>query len=200
MNPRQPRITPDPMLDQALTSDPSQSRQLAAAREQFTSLLDCHIGIVRKVAAAYAADGSEREDLIQEIGLQLWRAWPKYDAGRPFSTWMYRIALNVGISFLRSRSRGRASVRSLDELPVEPSEKHRHDPELEEGIRVIRRALSELQPLDRALLILHFDDRSHREIGEVLGLSESNVGSKLARLKERMRRTMTDELGTGATP
>ena len=74
-------------------------------REAFTRLLDQHAGIIRKVAATYTGNRADRLDLAQEISLQLWKAYPRYSPERPFSTWMYRIALNVGISFLRSATR-----------------------------------------------------------------------------------------------
>src|SRR3546814_1544616 len=70
--------------------------------QAFGELLQQHRGIVFKVAGTYARSAEDRDDLAQEIAVQLWRAWPGYDPSRRFSTWMYRIALNVAISFLRS--------------------------------------------------------------------------------------------------
>ena len=75
------------------------------AREQFEDLLKQHGGIIRKVAFGYARNESDRNDLMQDILLQLWKAYPRYSPDRPFSTWMYRIALNVSISYLRKHSR-----------------------------------------------------------------------------------------------
>ena len=85
-----------------------------SARAQFELLLEQHVGIVRKIAFGYARTESDRRDLMQEIALQLWRAYPRYSPERPFSTWMYRIALNVSISFLRKNTRpGRETVCSM---------------------------------------------------------------------------------------
>ena len=74
------------------------------AKEKFENLLEQHAGIVRKVAFGYARNENDRRDLTQDILLQLWKAYPRYSPGRPFSTWMYRIALNVAISALRKQS------------------------------------------------------------------------------------------------
>lgn len=155
--------------------------------DPFTALLEQHLPIVRKVAGAYGADASDRQDLMQEIAMQLWKAWPRYDRTRPFATWMYRIALNVGISSLRTRMRRSGSMRSLQDLAVEPAAEDARRPELDEHLEQLRRVIDRLGALDRALLILYLDDRPQREIGEVLGLTETNVATKIARLKQRVR-------------
>src|ERR1700745_2059388 len=76
-----------------------------ATRAQFEELLQQHGGIIRKVAFGYARNETDRRDLMQDIMLQLWKAYPRYSPDRPFSTWMYRIALNVSLSFFRKNTR-----------------------------------------------------------------------------------------------
>ncbi len=156
------------------------------AHERFWELLERHRGIVFKVANSYARLPEDRADLAQEIAAQLWRAFPRYDAARPFATWMYRVALNVGISSLRALGAER-SVVALDaahEAIATPE-----GPSLEdvERIRRLERAIARLDPLSRALLLLYLEERSYAEIAEILGISETNVGTKLARLRLRMR-------------
>src|SRR5215472_12849992 len=91
---------------------PFAMRPSEAAGARFETLLKQHGGIIRKVAFGYARNESDRRDLIQDIVLQLWKAYPRYSPERPFSTWMYRIALNVSISFLRRNTRpGRETVQ-----------------------------------------------------------------------------------------
>lgn len=167
-----------------------------AAPDEFAALLGEHRGILWKIANSYCRAGEDRDDLVQEICLQLWRAYPAYDPERRFSTWMYRVALNTAISAWRTRqSRQRREV-PLDDaragdiagaLPAEGSAAE--DPR---RLRLYG-ALRELGDLDRALVLLHFEDRSHREISEVLGISETNVGTKLNRLKQTMRRRLAAE-------
>ena len=158
---------------------------------QFEQLLGRHHGIVRKVAFSYANNESDRRDLMQEILLQLWKAFPRYSPNRRFSTWMYRIALNVAISWLRRNIRpGRQRVQfdeSKHDLPHEQS----GSPEMEERIAMLRELISKCQPFDRALLLLYLDECSYREIAAVLGLSETNVATKLSRLKEHLRQRLT---------
>ena len=158
----------------------------ADARDQFGELLEQHRGIVLKVAGTYAWHPEDRADLAQEIAAQLWRAYPGYDPARSFSTWMYRIALNVAISFVRGDGRRQRHAVPLDEgLHDLASEAPDH--ESEQHLRLLQRFIATLEPLNRALLLLYLEDRSHREIAEVLGISEGNVATKLNRLKQRIR-------------
>jgi RNA polymerase sigma-70 factor (ECF subfamily) len=165
-------------LDIAARMDPN-------AREEFGSLLERHRGIVLKVARTYCAHPDDRADLIQDIAAQLWRAWPAFDASRSFSTWMYRIALNVAISFVRSashRQRHAAHLSDEDEFADATD-----DPDTALRLRTLQQVIARLEPLDRALVLLYLDERSHREIGDILGLSEGNVATKLSRIKQRIR-------------
>ena len=163
---------------------------------RFAALLEQHRGIVFKVAATYCRHRDDRQDVAQEIAAQLWRAYPGYDPTRPFSTWMYRIALNVAISHVRSAG-ARAPAVSLDD------EAHDSHPglavddgtaqhEADQQLRALYAVIDRQSPMDRALLLLWLEDRSQREIAEVIGISESNVATKLNRLKQRIREQIAD--------
>ncbi|HEV3153696.1 MAG TPA: RNA polymerase sigma factor [Candidatus Baltobacteraceae bacterium] len=154
--------------------------------EAFTGLLQRHEGILHKVARAYCPVPAQRPDLIQEMTVALWRAFERYDAARPFGTWMYRISLNVAISFFRSEGRHVHRTTALEHAP-ELAEPIPEDPR----VAVLLECIDELNPLDKALVLMHLDGYSYAEIADVLGISESNAGTKLARIKERLRRTMT---------
>ena len=157
------------------------------ARQAFAEQLQRHRRIVFKVAATYAWNAEDRADLTQEIAAQLWRAFPSYDVSRPFSTWMYRIALNVAISYLRQDGRRKRHTVALDERLHEVADESVGRFEEDEQLRVLERVIAALDPLNRALLLLYLDERSSREIGEILGLSPSNVTTKLSRLRTRIR-------------
>lgn len=159
-----------------------------AAEENFTSLLEQHAGIVRKVAFGYTNSFADREDLTQEITLQLWRAYPRYSPGRSFSTWMYRIALNVAISFLRRHNHPARQTVPLEEN--EFTDDQSIPGETDERIPILRQIIAALPPLDRGLILLYLDDHSYREIAAILGLTETNVATKLNRLKQRVRDEM----------
>jgi len=158
-----------------------------ASRREFAELLDQHRRMVFKVANTYART-ADREDLAQEIAAQLWRAFPDYDPARPFSTWLYRIALNVGISHLRGRA---ARERRLVPLQLELHEAANPsapEQDADEAPRLLAEFTAQLDALNRALLLLYLDERSYREIADILGISETNVSTKINRLKERVRR------------
>ncbi len=156
--------------------------------EAFSDLLQRHRGIVFKVASTYARRPEDRDDLAQEIAAQLWHAWPKYDPARSFSTWMYRVALNVAISHVREQSvRGRHDAIPLDGDLHDIADAGTSDHERDQQIRLLQGFIRRQAPLDRALLLLYLDDRPQREIAEILGISESNVSTKIGRLKQRIR-------------
>ena len=158
------------------------------ARSGFETLLQRHSGIVFKVANSYARLPEDRADLAQEIAVQLWRAWPKYDLARSFSTWMYRVALNVAISHVREQAlRRRHDAVPLDDELHDIADAGAADHEREQHIRLLQRFIQRQPPLDRALLLLYLDDRPQREIAEILGIGESNVSTKIGRLKQRIR-------------
>jgi RNA polymerase sigma factor (sigma-70 family) len=155
-----------------------------AAASEFADLVERHRKIVFKVAHAYCWREADRADLVQDILGELWRAFPRYDRGRPFATWVYRIALNVAISWLRRDGPHQRRTVPLDDH--DPPDLR--DPDADARVRLLYGVIDRLEPLDRALLLLHLDDHSHREVAGILGISETNVATKLSRLKQRIRR------------
>jgi RNA polymerase sigma factor (sigma-70 family) len=154
----------------------------------FSELLQRHAGIVFKVANTYARGAEDRADLAQEIAAQLWRAWPAFDPARSVTTWMYRIALNVAISHVRSNSvRLRHDAVPLDDDLHDIADNNSTNPETEQQLRLLQQFIARQAPLDRALLLLYLEERQQREIAEILGISESNVSTKIGRLKQRIR-------------
>lgn len=154
--------------------------------QAFDALLQRHRGIVLKIAGSYARGAEDRADLAQEIAVQLWRAWPGYDPARSFSTWMYRIALNTAISHLRAQAPASRDVPldgHADALVAEGA----FDPETHERLGLLRRFMATLGPLDRALLLLYLEERSGREMAEVLGIGQSNVSTRINRIRQRLR-------------
>ena len=151
----------------------------------FEALLTRHRGIIFKVANTFCRDTEDRRDLAQEICTQLWRAYPSFDEARSFSTWMYRIALNVAISHRRLALRRGRHVFSLDDaaLAAIPDPAH----EADDRIRELYRVIHQLDDLNRALMLLYLEGHDYREIADVLGITETNVATKLNRLKQRLR-------------
>jgi RNA polymerase sigma-70 factor (ECF subfamily) len=159
-------------------------------QERFTALLDQHKKILYKVASSYCRNPADRPDLMQEIVVQLWRSFGRYDESLRFSTWMYRIALNVAISFYRNESR-----RTRDTVPAEESILEiaavEEASEIEENLQLLHRLIAQLDALDRALVLLYLDGHRYDTIAEILGISETNVGTKISRIKQRLRRDVS---------
>ena len=167
--------------------DHTGQRMARETEQAFPALLERHRGIVLKVAATYARDPHDRADLAQEIAAQLWRAWPRYDATRSFPTWMYRIALNVAIDHVRVTARRSRHSVPLDEALHEVADPADAGHEARADVQALLHFIDAQKPLDRALLMLYLEECSTRGIAEVLGLSESNVTTKINRLKQRIR-------------
>jgi len=164
---------------------------MTSRQDRFQGLLEEHRKILFKVAIAYGREPSDREDLVQEMVLQLWRSFARYDERQRFSTWMYRVAFNVAVSFYR-RETLRAPVTVAADVSILAIAAESDVENSEEELRLLSKVLQELDPLDRALILLYLDGKQHAEIAEVLGISETNVGTKIGRLKKRIRRSWPD--------
>ncbi|MDG3006959.1 RNA polymerase sigma factor [Paludisphaera mucosa] len=165
--------------------------------ERFVALLECHRGALLKVCWAYGRTPHDRDDLLQEIVVQLWDSFGRYDPDRRFSTWMYRVALNVAIDFGRRRRRWGREAASLDEDETKAPSTTRDDDLKRQRSRELRELLERQPGADRAILLLYLEGHSYREIGDVLGISESNVGTRLNRLKNALRRSVQGPPGEG---
>lgn len=152
--------------------------------DRFLTLLDQHKKILHKVAASYCRNPTDRQDLVQEMVVQLWRSFDRYDPDQRFSTWMYRVALNVAISFLRSETR-----RTRHTVPAEDQvlEIAADQPESDD-LQLLWQFIERLDEVDKALVLLYLDGNSHQTIAEVLGISATNVGTKIGRIKQKFRR------------
>ncbi|MCC6989570.1 MAG: RNA polymerase sigma factor [Acidobacteria bacterium] len=161
----------------------------SAHRDAFLAQIERHRKIVLKVVHTYCWTADDRDDLAQDILAQLWRAYPSYDPARPFPTWMYRVALNVAISWVRGPgARQRVTVPFDADLHDVPGAAP--DPVGAERQRVLGQVIQALDPLNRALLLLYLDDHSYRDIAAVLGITETNVATKIGRLKLRIKQDL----------
>lgn len=155
---------------------------LSNDQQQFIARIGDHLGIVHKVCSVYAWTQADRDDLYQEIVLQLWRSYRSFEGRSKFSTWMYRVALNTAMT--RVRRRELLEFRPDEELNRFPAPAP--DDERREQFEQLERAIRTLKPPERALVLMWLDDLSYREIGETLGLTEKNVSVKLTRIRKRL--------------
>lgn len=166
----------------------------AEAERRFEQLIQDHRGIVFKVANAYCREAEDRKDLAQEIVAQVWRAYPSYDEARRFSTWMYRIALNVAISFRRKAAFRERHTAAVDPVALANMADPLREPDPQ--VRELYRVIDTLDGLNRALVLLYLEGYDHKEIGFVLGISEANVATKLSRVRQRLREEIGGHRGT----
>ena len=137
----------------------------------------------------YCSDNTDAEDLFQEILLQLWKSWPKFNSQSKVSTWMYRIGLNTAITRLRQNGRKLKAQAITSEQNIIPEENSRRlDIVFDKELQL---AISLLDKFDKALVMLYLDEKSYKEIAEILGLSESNVGVKINRIKKKLRESIS---------
>lgn len=153
--------------------------------ETFTKILRSNKGILYKVANSYCKNTNDREDLIQEIIIQLWKAWPKYDDTYKVSTWMYRIALNVAISFYRKSNYQRNKYDTFNENLA--STVHKESSDRTENIEQLYHFIAQLSELNKALILLYLEKYSYEEIGTTLGISTTNVATKISRIKKQLK-------------
>jgi len=158
---------------------------------ELTALLQRHAGLIHKIAHAYCRDATDREDVVQEIAIQLWRSREHYDPKFRETTWIYRIALNVAISFYRRERRHTRTEVDADAATVEPA--------ISSDGQLLLRFVDELGPLDKALVLLYLDGNDHAAIADVLGISVTNVGTKLGRIKDKLRTAFETTAKQGAT-
>ena len=163
---------------------------LPSDHERFLSLLATHQRPLLKVCWTYGRTSHDRDDLLQEIVGRLWAAFRKYDRSRKFSTWMYRVALNVAIDFRRRQRRWGRETASLDDGGAAIPAAATDEATKRQQLRELRELLEHQSDADRAILLLYLECHSYREIGEVLGMSESNVGTRLNRLKKSLRQSV----------
>jgi RNA polymerase sigma-70 factor (ECF subfamily) len=153
-------------------------------KEVFTSAIKENECILFKIASVYTNTTEDKQDLIQEIIYQLWKSYDSFNQQSRFSTWMYRVALNVAIYQLKMSKK-----RTLIVPMEEQSYNYQIDENggIEEKWKLFRKQIDGLNLLDKAIVTLYLDDKSYDEIAEVIGISSSNVGTKLSRIKEKLK-------------
>jgi RNA polymerase sigma-70 factor (ECF subfamily) len=161
----------------------------------FTNWLSEHAAAILKVARAYTLSTEDCQDLVQEILLQVWRSLPQFQGRASPATWFYRVALNTALSWHRKERRRRVHQKPILEVADqsaagEDSAQQASDRELVERLYA---AIQQLPKTDAALVVLYLDDLSYRQIAEVLGISESNVGVKLNRAKKALGELMIED-------
>ncbi|RKS96785.1 RNA polymerase sigma factor [Chryseobacterium defluvii] len=151
----------------------------------FLKQVNQHKGILYKASRMYADSLEDREDLQQEIMIQLWKSYQSFKGNSEFSTWMYRVAINTAITYLKKeKQRTTNHSDAPHHFEVQTEE---YNPAKDKQLEIFYKAVQELNPLEKAIIFYFMEGLSHREIGNHLGLSEGNARVKLNRTKEKIQ-------------
>lgn len=155
-----------------------------------------HKAMLYKVCNMYCHTEFDRQDLFQEIVIQLWKSYPKFRGDSKFSTWLYRIALNTAISDLRNQKKN-ITLTAPDKLPTE-IEDIQYYREKEEQLQQLHMAIGQLTEIEKAITMLYLEDKSYDEMEDILGINQNNLRVKMNRIKEKLRKlTKAVEHGIG---
>jgi RNA polymerase sigma-70 factor (ECF subfamily) len=157
----------------------------------FGEWLAGHKGILFKVVHAYAFEHADRQDLFQEIAIQIWHSVDAFRGESSLPTWMYRVALNTAIAWTRKEhrhQRGKQPLAVVEGL-LTTSSADGHDPRVE----WLYHQIAQLKDVDRSVALLMLDGFSYREIAAVVGITESNVGVKINRIKAALTAQLAKE-------
>jgi RNA polymerase sigma-70 factor, ECF subfamily len=151
--------------------------------KEFIELITNHQGILHKICNVYFIRNPFKEDYYQEILIRLWKSYPSFRRQSSFSTWLYRVALNTAIDILRKEN--------LQPAHIELSKTEYNIPDHEHNIESEKRdtlyfAIDHLSDVEKAIIILYLEDYSYKEIAEIIGISESNTGVKINRIKNQI--------------
>lgn len=167
---------------------PTSTMSEARTDNAFLGQLQQHKAILYKVANAYCSRREDRGDLIQEIVVELWQSWPRFDPAAPFSAWMQRIAVNVAISFYRGESRRIRDALPLEEFGMDLAAADRVLDAEGDDLRALHQLIARLDEVNRALILLYLEGYSQDEMAAMIGLSASNVATRIHRIKQKLQR------------
>lgn len=159
-----------------------------ADQATFLAHLDRHKGLLYKVANAYCQRREDRGDLIQDMVLELWRSWPRYDGRAAVSTWMHRIAVNVAISAYRGEGRRIRDALPIEEFGLDLEAADRALDAEGDDLRALHQLIARLDEVNRAVILLYLEGHPLEEVASMLGMSQSNVSTRINRIKQKLQR------------
>jgi len=154
------------------------------SQQEFLNLIEKNKGILHKVSRMYMDDSEDRNDLVQEIVLQLWKSYERFEGNSQFSTWMYRVSLNTALTYFKKekkKSNRYTFLENVDKVDEADSG------DKEQQLELFYKAVHELNKVEKALIFLFLEGQSHKEIGQNLGITEGNARVKLNRTKDKLQ-------------
>lgn len=151
---------------------------------EFVRIIKQYEGIIFKITTFYTNNKTDQQDLYQDIVYQLWKSFDSFRGEAKISTWMYRIALNTALTRVKKRKRQGYAV-SIDKVVLEQTDSY--DPEFEERLKVLYDQIGQLNVLEKGIMLLLLEGKKYYEIAEITGLTSSNVGTRISRIKEKLK-------------
>jgi RNA polymerase sigma-70 factor (ECF subfamily) len=163
--------------------------------EQFLSIFEDNTGIIIKISRAFTNTSHDREDLINDIALELWKSFEKFKGDSKISTWIYRVALNISMNYKRKKEKDSLfySINDFKKEEIIPwlvEQEQESSSELE----LLYNCIDELNEINKAIILLYLDGNSHDEISEIMGISKTNVGTRISRIKEQIKNLATTKI------
>jgi RNA polymerase sigma-70 factor (ECF subfamily) len=152
-------------------------------KEKFLDLIEMHQGIIHKILSLYTYNNEDRKDLLQEIMLQLWKSYPRFLGTSAFSTWMYKVTLNTALLHKRNIKK---AIKTR-EVAIE-NLKHQFGINKTDLIISLYMAIEQLGPVDKAIAFLYLEQKSYKEIEDIMGMKKNNVGVRISRIKEKLKK------------
>lgn len=160
-------------------------------KEKFIEIITTHRNLIFKICNSYCSNFDYRKDLEQEILLQLWNSFSKFDGRVKITTWIYRIALNTAITFYRKDCKRVDKPVDIDNSVFSLPD-FEYDSKIDEKIAILYKLIEKMSKLNKALMLLYLDNYKHNEIAEILGISESNVATKISRIKKSLKEQISN--------
>jgi len=160
---------------------------MEADKERFISIIKANRRILYKIIYSYCKDPEDRRDLEQEILINIWRSLKTYNERYTLSTWIYRVALNVSISFYRKDLTRKAHTKEIDENILQLEDSNNAN-ENDDNLNLLNEFIDELDEFNKAIMILLLEGNSYKSIAEIIGISETNVATKINRIKKDLKR------------
>lgn len=152
--------------------------------EKFVAVIQQHQGLIFKVTTVYTDNKEDQQDLYQDIVYQLWKYFDSFRNEAKISTWMYRVALNTALTKLKKSKRNPLSI-SMDKVVLEQVETY--DSEYEDRLKLVYQHIHQLNVLEKGIMLLLLEGKKYEEISEIIGISASNVGTRISRIKQKLK-------------
>jgi RNA polymerase sigma-70 factor (ECF subfamily) len=161
-------------------------------KDLFLDILEKNIGIILKISRAYTNTVHDKEDLINDITLELWKSFGRFKGESKISTWIYRVAINTSMNFNRKKQNDKLYFPA--DLKQFESPNWITEPTDSSHSEILYQCIDELNQLNKAIILLYLDGKSHDEISEIIGISKTNVGTRISRIKEQIKNLVTSKI------